>query len=90
MTRRRREITRGQLNRQWPHHVELPAEALHGAVNSMRIYALAKGLQGAPRPYRLEREDHDYVVFCFATAEAAQAFHERFGGQLLPVTAKPR
>jgi hypothetical protein len=30
------------------------------------------------------------IGFCFATAEAAQAFHDRFGGELLPVVDEPR
>jgi hypothetical protein len=48
------------------------------------IYRLAKELAGATRPYLPERDGRELVVFCFATPEAAQAFHERFGGELLP------
>jgi len=73
-----------RIQRRWPHHVAVPAEALRGAVNSMPIYGLAKELAGAPRPYLLECDGRELVVFCFATPEAAQAFHERFGGELLP------
>ena len=40
-------------------------------------------LAGEPRRYHLERGGHDFIVF--ATAEAAQKFHERFGGEVLPV-----
>jgi hypothetical protein len=68
--------------------VALPAEVLRGAVNSMPIHAAAKELAGALPPLHMRRDGRDMVVFCFATAEAAQTFHERFGGELLPVAWK--
>ena len=81
MTRRKSETTRSLLNRNYPHHVAMPAEALRGSVNGH-----AKDLGGALSPYHLSRGGRDLRVFCFATAEAAQAFHERFGGEVLPVS----
>jgi hypothetical protein len=61
----------------------LPAEAVRGSENSMPMYALAKTLSGAPRPCHQRRDGHDFVVFCFAMSEDAQAFAERFGGERL-------
>jgi hypothetical protein len=77
-------VTISQIKRDWPHHVALPAEVVRGVTN-MPMYVLAKELGGAPRPYRRERDGREVVVFCFTTAEAAQAFAERFGGEILPV-----
>lgn len=72
-----------RIQRQWPHHVALPAEAVRGAENSMAMYGLAKTLSGAPRPYHMRRAGRELVVFCFARPEDAQVFAERFGGELL-------
>lgn len=83
MTRRKGELTDRQIRRDWPHHVALPAERLRGVNNSMAIHGLVKELAGAPMAYHLKRGDSDLRVFCFKTAEAAQAFRDRFDGELL-------
>jgi hypothetical protein len=80
---RKGEIGRSQLARQWPHHVALPAEAVRGPANSAAVRGLAGTLSAAPLTYHLRRGDDDFVVFCFARPEAAQAFAERFGGDVL-------
>jgi hypothetical protein len=80
----REELTDSQILRRWPYHVTLPAEAVLGTKYSMAMYGLARTLGGAPRPCRLRRDDRDLVVFCFARAESARMFLERFGGELGP------
>lgn len=82
MTRRKGQIGRSQLDRWWPHHVALPAEAMRLG-NSEAVYASLKRLSAAPRPYHLRRGDLNFAVFCFAKPEDAQAFAERFGGEVL-------
>jgi hypothetical protein len=89
VTRRKSAISRSQLNRQWPHHVALPVEALRGIGNSETVYGFLKPLSVGPRPYRLRRDDLNFAVFCFAKPEDAQAFADRFGGEVLPVADKP-
>jgi hypothetical protein len=86
---RKGEIGIRQIKRDWPHHVALPAEALRGPANSVPKYVIAKELEAAPMPYHLSRDNQDFVFFCFPTAEAAQAFQARFGGELLPMVDEP-
>jgi hypothetical protein len=61
---------------------------VRGPANAATVRGFAASLQAAALTYHLT--DPDRVVFCFPTAEAAQAFAERFGGELLlPAGKRP-
>jgi hypothetical protein len=72
-------ITTARLRRKWPHHVALPADKGRGLTNTLSV---------ALRPFYMRRDGIDFVVFCFANPEDAEAFADRFGGERLPVAPR--
>jgi hypothetical protein len=88
MTRRKDEITVAEIERKWPHHVALSPDRVRGVQNSQIVWSFAAALSAGPRPYSLRRDDGEFVVFCFAKPEDAEAFAQSFDGKRLPAAVK--
>jgi hypothetical protein len=82
MTRREDEIS--DLKRRWPRHVALPAEKARCFMNSEAIFSAAAALSAALLTCSLRHDDLQFVVFCFAEPEGAEAFAKRFSRDRLP------
>src|SRR5215468_7423871 len=80
---RKGEILQARHRQQWPHHVALSTEKVRGHKSYDIVHSFAEAFSVAPRTISMRREDCDFVVFCFAKPEDAEAFCERFGGERL-------
>jgi hypothetical protein len=69
------------LKRKWLRHLALPAEEVR-LMNSEVIFCAAGVLSATPLMYFLRRAGRHYVVFCVGKPEDADAFAERFGGEV--------
>jgi hypothetical protein len=84
MTRRKGEITRGNLARKWPHCVAPPTEKVRLVMNREVMFYAAGVRSAAPLTRFLRHDDSDVVVFCLGKPDDAAAFARRFGGDRLP------
>jgi len=64
--------------------VALPDDKVRDLMNSEIVHTTA----AAPVTYSLRSDDLDFLVFCFAKPEDAEAFAERFGGRRSPMTKR--
>jgi hypothetical protein len=82
MARRKGEITKSQIDREWPFQVALPSRQTVGpAYVSVRLFA--EKLSLSPRGHCFVRDGEYWNVWCFAVREDAEAFRARFGGELM-------
>src|SRR5439155_6002947 len=86
---RKGELSKGAMDRQWPHQVTLPATRCTGG-NFVTIRLFCEGLSLRPRTHSFRRNDTDMLVFCFADRDHAEQFQQRFGGEFISPTSRPK
>lgn len=86
--RRRGELSKGTVDRGWPHQVALPALVV--VARFKEINEAARRQSACTRTHAFRRDDVDYVVYCFAKVDDAKAFNVLFGGELMGPEDRPR
>lgn len=89
MVYRKGELSRGAIDRGWPHQVALEARHVRGD-NYVKVHMFADRLSVCPRGHSFRRDDVDWVVLCFANEEDARLFASRFGGEMMGPKTRPR
>lgn len=86
--RRKGELSKGQVDREWPHQVALPEET--NVRDFVAIQAFCEGLSLAPRGHVFVRDDRYFIVHCFAEPEHAERFRARWDGEMIEPKDRPR
>lgn len=76
---RKGELSKYQINLRWPHKIAVPAQLV--STRFKEVLARERQLGAAPRHGTVRfRGDVDFIVFHFATPEAAEEFRSEFLG----------
>jgi hypothetical protein len=91
MVRRKGELSKAMIDRDWPHQVALAAELVAGA-NYVVIndFCRQENLSLCPRGHQFHQEGRWFICYCFAEREHAERFQRRFGGQFVHPAKRPR
>ena len=91
MVYRKGELSKGTIDRKWPHQVALPAAHCSGANHvTIRLFCDDERLSLCVRGHSFRRDNLDMIVFCFAERAHAEQFRDRFGGELIDPKSRPK
>jgi hypothetical protein len=80
MIYRKGELSPSAIDRGWPHQVALPARvSLNGGYRE--IHEFCKHLSICSRGHAIVHAGEWFNVYCFAKADDAENFMQRFGGE---------
>jgi hypothetical protein len=80
MTYARGQASRSLLNREYPHHVLVPADAMRGRLQD-EVHTFHDNRSVPMKTHTIRQDDEWYVVFCFADLQTAKEFQLLFGGK---------
>lgn len=84
-------LSNSAIDRGWPHQVALPEHAYLGhRYRTLHYFVMSERLTLAPIGHSFRRDDTWYSVFCFAEREHAERFREKFGGEWIDPSKRPR
>jgi hypothetical protein len=78
MAYRKGELTKAQINRDWPHQLALPVELATGK-NYTILDRFCRGLSVCPADYR--RDGVEHIAYCFRERSDAEYVQVYFGGE---------
>ena len=91
MVYRKGELSKGTIDRNWPHQVALPACRCGGGnYVTIRLFCEEHQLSLCTRGHSFRRDDQDMLVFCFAERDHAEQFRARFGGEFIDPKSRPK
>jgi hypothetical protein len=86
---RKGELSKGTIDRQWPHQVALRADRCTGH-NYVTIHLFCEGLSLCPRGHSFRHDSADFIVYCFADRSHAEKFRDRFDGEFIDPKSRPK
>ena len=89
MVYRKGELSKGTIDRDWPHQVALPAHRCTGH-NYVTMRLFCEGLSLCSRGHCFRRDGIDMNVFCFTERADAEQFQTRFGGEFINPKDRPK
>jgi hypothetical protein len=91
MSRRKGELSKGRIDREWPHQVALRSDECTGH-NFLTIHYFIEfeKLSHCSRGHHIYRHGVCFNVHCFAEREHAERFRARFNGELIDPKDRPR
>ena len=91
MVYRKGELSKGTIDREWPHQVALPAARCLGhSYETIRLFCEDHRLSLRTRGHSFRRDDTGINVFCFAERPHAEQFQARFGGEFIDPKSRPK
>jgi hypothetical protein len=89
MVYRKGELSKGTIDRDWPHQVALRADLVAGR-NFPIIHEFCRPLSLCHRGHFFYRDGIGFNVYCFAERSHAEQFQARFGGEFIDPKDRPR